>query len=241
MESLARSDAVVQLGVRLIAELKAEDDLLAQWMAHEVAARISAIDSMKSDEALGARDECAHLILMVWEHRASLPRRDRIFGQLEPLLRTLASLDVDGGEPYRYIHGFRKEAATRGARADTREWLDLAFGIDYAARILIEQALTAAAEPFSGEAQAWVELSLKAGIDPVAERRVLEFVSQRSDGELGSDELKRRTRLKDRCDRLRQFAKLAGAFADDLQKLVDEIPAGELPDTDSALDTDAES
>ncbi len=225
MDALARSDAVIQLGVRLIAELKAEDDLLSQWMAQEIAARISAIDPMKSDEAIGAGDECAHLILMVWEHRASLPRRDRIFGQLEPLLRTLVSLDVDGDQPYRYIHGSRKEAATRGANADTKGWLDLAFDIDYAARILVEQALIAAAEPFSGEAQAWVELSLKAGVDPIAERRVLEFVSQQSGGELGSDEMKRRERLEDRCDRLRQFAKLAGAFADELQKLVPGAPA----------------
>lgn len=40
MESLERSSAVIDLGKRLVTQLKLGDDDLAQWMAHALAERI---------------------------------------------------------------------------------------------------------------------------------------------------------------------------------------------------------
>ena len=42
MESLDRSKAVIDLGKKLVAELKLGDDMMAQWMAHFIAERMDA-------------------------------------------------------------------------------------------------------------------------------------------------------------------------------------------------------
>ena len=46
--SLARSEAVIELGKKLVAQLDADDDLLASWMAHDIAARMEAVCEFRS-------------------------------------------------------------------------------------------------------------------------------------------------------------------------------------------------
>ncbi len=66
-------------------------------------------------------------------------------GELEPVVRAIASLDVEESD-YRYYPDALREAATAHADEETKQWLDLAFGLDYSARLLISFALTSAAQ-----------------------------------------------------------------------------------------------
>lgn len=66
MQSSTHSKAVLELGKRLVAKLGLADDLLGQWMAHDISARIDAIESNPVQATSAMRDECAKAILTLW-------------------------------------------------------------------------------------------------------------------------------------------------------------------------------
>ena len=123
MELPARSDAVVKLGKRLVAQLELGDDLLAQWMAHDLATRIDAVERAGAEGTITQRDDCARSILALWEHRQSLPRQLRPFREIEPLMRTLVALDVDNYGHFRYLAPPFTEAAFDDADPAAKQWL----------------------------------------------------------------------------------------------------------------------
>jgi hypothetical protein len=69
-----------------------------------------------------------------------LPDQIRPLRDLEPVLRTLASLDVDQTQ-YRYYPEVLREAGMADADEDAQKWLKLAKGLDYSAGLLIQFAL----------------------------------------------------------------------------------------------------
>src|SRR5260221_8606675 len=101
MASLSRSKAVLELGKRLVAQFEDKGDLLAAWMAHMIAERIHAAETAAPQDKAAAEEGCAKAILELWHHREALPQRVRPLRELEPVLRTLQSLDVDHAH-YRY-------------------------------------------------------------------------------------------------------------------------------------------
>lgn len=211
--SLTRSRAVIELGKRLVEQLDAEDDLLASWMAHDIAQRIQAAEEATFEAKAAAQDSCARAVLELWRHRNALPGRLRPFGELEPVLRALASLDVNR-EDYRYYPQALREAATEEADEDTKQWIELAFGIDYTARLLIQFALRTAAQRSASEAQSWVELARKAGADEGVEGPFVKFVLRGND----PDEPDKRTdAISDKLIRMEAFAGLATALMTDLR------------------------
>jgi hypothetical protein len=216
MESPARSEAVLELGKRLVAQLELGDDLLAQWMAHDIAARITAVEQAGSNAPTSMRDECTKSILALWEYRNELPLHLRAFRELEPLVRTLVALDVDKGDDYRYFRTALRDAALDHADAATKEWLELAFGLDYSARVLIQYALRSASANAASKAKSWVEVALSAEVDPVAERHVVEFVLGNS---RSADDAKDKLQegLRDKIAKLESFAQLASTMAAELR------------------------
>src|ERR1035437_1694863 len=101
MESLERSSAVIDLGKRLVARLKLGDDETAQWMAHALAERIHDAENAPPEGRAAAQSSCAELVFLLWERRYSLPSQLRPLKKLEPLLRTLDSLDASNGPRFR--------------------------------------------------------------------------------------------------------------------------------------------
>jgi hypothetical protein len=73
MESLDRSKAVVELGKRIVAGLELGDDVVAQWMAHFVAEKISAAEQAPLDTRDIAVAACVEAILKLWANRYTLP------------------------------------------------------------------------------------------------------------------------------------------------------------------------
>lgn len=226
MESPARSKAVLELGKRLVAQLELGDDLLAQWMAHDIAARIDAVERAGANASESARNECTKSILALWEHRNMLPPHLQVFRELEPLLRTLVVLDVDNGDNYRFFRSGLRDAALDDADAVTKEWLELAFGLDYSARVLIQYALRTAGATAASKAKSWIEAAISAEVGPVAEQYLVEFImgdSRPTDDSKGVLQ----ESLRDKIGRLESFAHLASTIAAKLR-----VQIGSMPGTD---------
>lgn len=214
--SLTRSEAVLELGKRLVAQLDADGDLLASWMAHYVAQLIEAAEKASPEVQGAAQTACAQAILELWEHRSALPSHLRPLGELEPIQRTLASLDVDRTD-YRYHPPTLLKAATADADEDAKRWLDLALGIDYTARVLIQFALRTAAERAASQAEPWVELARDAGADEGPKSIVIRFVQGvDEEGKTAEDEQDRA--LMNTLSRLENFGRLATSLVSGVRK-----------------------
>jgi hypothetical protein len=96
---------VLGLGRHLVRELGFEEgvDTLGRWMAHHLAELIDkAENGVTPDERSKAHKNATKTILMIWEHRASLPRKAYPLAPYEELLKLLDRLRP-GANPFRYF------------------------------------------------------------------------------------------------------------------------------------------
>lgn len=213
MDSLERSSAVIDLGKRLVAQLKLGDDELAQWMAHALAERIHDAESAPPERRTAAQSSCAELVFQLWERRYSLPSQLRPLKKLEPLLRTLDSLDACNGPRFRFM---QEPPPDVNVEEGLEKTLNFAVKLDDAARILVQYFLATAAEQASGETRPWIESAADAGADVTLEVRIVSFVD--SGLKLSSDKAKvAREALKSKINKLEIFASLAASYAADLR------------------------
>jgi hypothetical protein len=213
--SLTRSEAVLELGKKMVAHFEAGGDLLASWMAHYVAQLIDAAEKAPQEAQGIAQEACAKAILELWRHRSSLPTHLRPLGELEPIQRTLALLDVDRTD-FRYYPAALREAATADADEAAKQWLKLAIGIDYSARLLIGFALRSAADRAASQVEPWVELALQAGVDEGPESFIVRFI-RGADEESDLDEDEQDAALLNKASKLESFAELASVLAHSLR------------------------
>jgi hypothetical protein len=208
---------VLELGKRLVSQLDVADDLLASWMAHYIAQRIREAEDGPNEAKAAATDSCAKSILEMWEHRCTLPDQVRPLRDLEPVLRTLAALDVDQTQ-YRYYPEVLREAEMANADDGAHKWLKLARDLDFSARVLMQFALRSAAQNAASQAEPWVKLAVDAGAGEHAERTVVRFIlDNEDDGKMSAGE----SVLKDTLTRLESFVDLAQAVAAALRAQLD--------------------
>jgi hypothetical protein len=136
-------------------------------------------------------------------------------------------LDVDRTKHRYFPNGLVGANATEVDEA-TKRWLDLAVGLDYSARLLVQFALRNAAQNAVSKAAPWVELALQAGAEEDAASVVVKFVLA-SENPKGNDsqEDEEDHKLRDRLSRLETFAQLAAEFAKDLRGQLGEADAPE--------------
>ena len=146
MESLDHSKSVIELGKRIVAGLEGSNDVTAQWMSHLVAEKILAAEQAPETTRDVATAECVDVILKLWAHRYTLPPYMRPLRELDPLLRTLNSLGVDGADKLRFFTRRPNSEELEGATDEEKQIFEFAVGIDHAARELIRHALGAAAK-----------------------------------------------------------------------------------------------
>ena len=175
MVSLSRSKAIVALGKRLVAQLNDGRDLLGAWMAHMIAERIHAVETAPPEGKAAAEEACAKSVLELWEHREAMHQSVRPLIELDPILRILQSLDVEGDD-FRYYPRVLRAAENIDADEDVKRWLELAIGTDNAARQIIRLALRRAADGIVDEAASWVELARIAGAEDGAEGILVNFI-----------------------------------------------------------------
>lgn len=215
MESLDRSKAVIELGKRIVAGLKLGDDVTAQWMAHQVAERISAAELASETARDTATAECVDVILKLWAYRYTLPPYMRPLRELDPLLRTLNSLGVNEDDDLRFFSRPPSSEELEGAKEDEKKLFEFAIGIDHVARELIRHALSVAAERSVDLVKPWLDEAFKGNLDVAVELRVARFAVE---GLLKGQEAARRQAMLDRIDRMESFGNAALYLAGEMRK-----------------------
>lgn len=222
----ARSDAILALGRELVDELGLEPsvDTLGRWMAHYIADHIVNAESTTGEEKYTAEKKCFDAILALWKHRAELPNGKRPFEELEPVIRAIESLDPSDHTP-RYFRSARLPKGQGEDNPAVDQWLEMARGLDYSAKILIGYSLAEAARAAGDKSEEWVKLAESAGVEESASEIVVRFLSKNAN--LGSEpdpNAEVRQQLQDRKRRLEGFIKLAEAVAVDLTTRLQAFP-----------------
>ena len=225
MESLDRSKSVIELGKRIVAGLEGSNDVTAQWMSHLVAEKILAADQAPEATRDAATEQCVDVILKLWAHRYTLPPYMRPLRELDPLLRTLNSLGVDGADKLRFFTRRPNSEELEGATDEEKQLFEFAVGIDHAARELIRHALGAAAKRSVGLVNPWLEEAAKGNLDATVELRIAKFAV---DGLLQRQEAANQQAMLDRIDKLESFAKVALSLAGEMRKTLP--PGSEISD-----------
>lgn len=228
MASVDRSSAIIELGKRLVQQLApdGDPDIPTRWMAHHLAERISAAQSAVPADRQEAEAECAEAVLRVWRHRYMLPTGSRPFEDLEAIASSIASLDPDA-DPFRY-HAAARAMAALATEPEVKQWLELAQGFDYAARLLIQLCLQSAAAQTLDGAHEWVVLAENARADLGAELPIIRFVTpgEEQDDPSTLRAAAVREQLEDRLHRLTHFTSAAQALATEIREQLSEAKGG---------------
>lgn len=199
-----RSEAILELGKKIVEELGPDQsvDTLARWMAHYIAELTQAAETGSGEERQAKMAACASAILDLWKHRGRFPHGMRPFEALEPILRTLESLDLNA-DTLRHYSLQIERGDEEGVGEEARQWLNAAKGLDYSARVLIRYCLACAAERALDKSREWVALAHAAGEDTGIEFLTIRLVASETDL-LGanSPEDKEREIIEDRLARL---------------------------------------
>lgn len=230
MESLDRSNAVIELGKRIVTGLKLGDDVTAQWMAHLVAEKISAAEQASETTRDTAIAECVDVILKLWSHRYTLPPYMRPLRELDPLLRTLNFLGMNEADELRFFTRRPNSEELEGATEEEKDLFEFAIGIDRVARELIRYMLSVAAERSVDLVKPWLENAIKGNLDVTVELRIARFALE--GGLLTEQEAAKQKAMRDRIDRLESFANAVLLLAGEMRKtLPQDVEAlGDSPD-----------
>lgn len=225
-EDSVRSDAILALGRKLVEELGLETstDTLGRWMSHYIAELIVQAESSAGEAKGTVEKDCFDAILALWNHRAVLPGVGHPFERMGELAQAIESLNPDNSTP-RYFHAIRSKIAKAEEKADGENWLELAEGLDYSAKVLISHCLGNAAREATDKSKEWVSLAEAAGMETKGEKLVVRFVSRVDDfgGSPDASEEERRE-LEERVERLEAFSKRATRFAAALKKQLGAKP-----------------
>lgn len=187
----ATISAVLSLGERIGASLD-QNDLLSRWMAHYIAERMTAIESLEGADRTAAEDELADRILQLWEHRGAALSGDPL-EQTEAVLGAVARLDPDPRRAFFPTLALGPSADDDGAHTDER--LRIALSLDKEVGDLIRILISDAAESAEAAEASWVEAARAANADPLAQ--IADLIAIYS-GEVSRDDdphAARRTRI----------------------------------------------
>jgi hypothetical protein len=134
---------------------QAEDnDLLGQWMAHHLAALLTAAEA--DTTTVEQRRSIVDLILKVWAHRRSFERHP----PLDEFTAVLTALDRLGDDrPWRFSRPFDLDIALPDPDADAPPFAQTALELERVAREAIVHLLWLAAEDAKDKNQAWLTVA----------------------------------------------------------------------------------
>lgn len=211
MVSHPRSKAIIDLGKRLAEQLDDDGDLAAAWLSHLLAERIVAAEQAEGDQKVAAEEACVKLILELWSKRNHFNDHHRPLRDMDSIVRTLASLDVERTD-HRYFGDVLRGPNVDELPEPARQWLQFATELDTTAKTLIRLALAKAVEAMGPDVQAWTDLAAEAAVEEPAERVIVRFVSPGR----GGHDWERQVRLRE-IKSLREFIALAEELASDLE------------------------
>lgn len=141
-------EKVISLGKALVDELGLEPgvDTLSRWLAHYIAEQLTCLDSAKGEVKAQVQHRCFETILTLWQHRSSFRNNHRPFENFEAIFKTLDALNPENPHSFYRFWNQDDEADNAVSDEDAKQWLNMAIGIDQAARVWINFALSQAVE-----------------------------------------------------------------------------------------------
>lgn len=171
MERLETQQNVINLGKRLIDNFKQnEADEITAWMCNYIAEKILLAEQTDNGES---KQDYFETILKLWERHSSFPDGTRPFENLEPILKTLNSLNPDN-QNNRYIPNPFAQFSSAKDDTDSKSWLKMTKVLDRTARILIcfciDQAIK---ETIDEDTKNWLNEISRLLEDPIISFRFL--------------------------------------------------------------------
>lgn len=187
-------------------------------MAHYIAELIRDAKKASPEERQAKMEACCDAILKLWNHRHTFSDGKRPFEELDPIIRTLESLNPEDDAP-RYFRSLRAAIDKIEEEDEIKSWLKLIDGVDYSAKILIRFCLIQASQTAINKSAEWVTLAEEAGFDDGIEIPLIHMIWD-EDSMLEDPDEQAKKRIEDRIERLENFAKLALNMASDLRQKV---------------------
>ncbi len=133
MENSELQEKVLNLGKLIIKELKSDEslDVLSKWMIFYISEQITLIEEAIPKEKENLNYKCFDLILKLWHHRYCFPNNKNPFERFEDIFDTLEQIKPENNEPYFY----RKPNRKVKVESKVQNWMEIAKGIDDAARV----------------------------------------------------------------------------------------------------------
>ena len=246
LETSEMQKRIMRLGKALVKELGLEPggDTLSRWMAHYIAEQLAISKKAKGDAKSNAEQQCFETILKLWQHRSHLPAGMRPFESFDPIFRSLERLDPENATPYFYARkNYSERVASEENSDDVQKWLDIAQGIDQAARIWLEYVFQQAALCATDENTIeWLEhaIDMPDNQDVSLISQLIEVVYEGKDTELVEPEAKaRQEQLKTRIKQLDAFNSfnemLRTTLAAELESMTQNNSSAATGDKDSKL------
>ena len=161
--------------------------------------------------------ECSDAILKLWAHRSELPNGKRPFEDFEPVFRALQSLDPDDTAP-RYFREVRSGVDQDDENDSTKQWLDVASGIDDAARVLIRYCLAIAAREAVDKSREWVALAGAVAEEDDIDIRAVRSITDDADALVSENPADSgKAKIEDLLKRLEVFADFSHTLASHLR------------------------
>lgn len=244
MENSEIQKRTIKLGENLVKALGVDTsvDTLSRWMAHYIAEQMSIAKKAKGKEKIRAEQQCFETILKLWQHRSHLPAGIRPFESFDPILRALERFDPDNKQPYFYQSqgSPKKNKSDKKESDDVQMWLDIAQGIDQAARIWLEFVFRQAALIATDKTTiTWLENAIVESSENEVSIIVRLTDARLEDvGDVGVQEQKaKQDKLKLRIEQLDSFNKfsqtLRAMFVDELNAISQKGSSEETFDSES--------
>jgi hypothetical protein len=227
MESSEIQKRIINLGKALVKELGLDPgvDTLSRWMAHYIAEQMTIAENSIDDDRITAYKHCFETILNLWLHRSSLPPGMRPFENFDHIFRVLARLDPENSDPFFYRDLLSLSSGTddpNDDQNDLQQWLNIALGIDQAARVWLEFVFHQAAQEATDEkTRAWLENAINL---PVSKdiSIIVKLLDEEADR---NDETISKPNSQKRIEKLESRIKQLDAFGDFNQQLREAIVA----------------
>lgn len=126
-------------------------------MAHHLADRLVALESLQGRPRLEAENAIAELIVQIWAHRHEVGFRKVPLAATESVERAVARLDPEGKGPFSYFRPFDDEPGPSAEEIEVNAALKLALAVDDIAEDLVRALITYAAMTAIDQDAEWVQ------------------------------------------------------------------------------------
>lgn len=200
-------------------------------MAHYVAEQITFAEHSTGNEKSEAEQFCFETIQKLWERRASFPSGRYPFKSFEPIFDALNKIASDN--PYSYYFDdshFQATANSDGISEsqtdEVQSWINIALGIDRAARVLIDFALKqAACNAVDEKTINWIKNATGISVDEENDVSAIIHLVGETQEEEPDEEAREQIRqeLRSKIEKLDMFTQISCLLRDELIEELENV------------------